>query len=100
MRRLLKPLVFLLCLAPLVKAVADGALGHLGANPIEKVLNRAGFWTLTLLMASLAATPLQRFFRFGWAVRVRRMVGLFAFFYGVLHFTIYLAIDQGFDWQA
>src|SRR5205823_6167218 len=49
---------------------------------------------------SLAATPLQRYLRWGWAVRVRRMVGLFAFFYGVLHFTIYLAIDQGFDWQA
>jgi sulfoxide reductase heme-binding subunit YedZ len=79
-----------------LEALAD----RLGANPIEALLNRMGFWTLTFLMASLACTPLKLFLKITWPLRIRRMVGLFAFFYGVLHFGTYLGLDQAFDWGA
>lgn len=96
-RRWLAPIVFLACLLPLAKLALDAAGGNLSANPIAEVMNRLGFWTLTLLLSSLAATPLKTFFGWTAQMRVRRMVGLFAFFYGALHFTTYLALDQAFD---
>jgi methionine sulfoxide reductase heme-binding subunit len=94
---LLRPLVFGACLLPLAKLAVDGARGELTANPIEAAMNRLGFWTLTLLLSSLAATPLKTLFGFTKPMRVRRMLGLFAFFYGVLHFVTYVALDQAFD---
>jgi methionine sulfoxide reductase heme-binding subunit len=94
---LLRPVVFLACLLPLLKLAVDGARDDLTANPIAEMMNRLGFWTLTLLLASLAATPLKTLFGFTKPMRVRRMLGLFAFFYATLHFTTYLALDQAFD---
>jgi sulfoxide reductase heme-binding subunit YedZ len=83
------------CLAPLAKLAVDAATGGLTANPVEAVLNRLGFWTFTLLCASLAATPLHDLTGLAWPVRQRRLLGLFAFAYATLHFLWYLAIDQG-----
>ena len=69
----------------------------LTANPIAEVMNRLGFWTLFFLLTSLAASPMKALFGWTFQMRVRRMVGLFAFFYASLHFTTYLALDQAFD---
>lgn len=98
-QRLLKPAVFAACLLPLAKVGLDAARGHLSANPIAETMNRLGFWTLTLLLASLAATPLKTLLRVTAGLRVRKMLGLFAFFYATLHFTTYLALDQAFDFD-
>jgi sulfoxide reductase heme-binding subunit YedZ len=94
---LLRPAVFAACLLPLVKLAVDGVRSDLTANPIAETMNRLGFWTLTLLLLSLAATPLKTLFGFTAPMRVRRMLGLFAFFYAVLHLMTYVAIDQTFD---
>lgn len=96
----MKTLVFVLALLPLFKLLADAWADQLGANPIENITHRTGFWTLTFLLISLAATPLRRLTGMLWPIRVRRMLGLFAFFYAVLHFATYLVLDQFFDWPA
>jgi sulfoxide reductase heme-binding subunit YedZ len=95
--RLLKAVTFVLACAPLAKIVADGLLGRLGANPIEMVLNRLGFWTLTLLTLSLVPTPAHDLLGLAWPVRIRRMLGLFAFSYATLHLLWYVGVDHLFD---
>ncbi len=100
-RRWLKPAVIVLCLVPLGKIGYDAFLGHgLGANPIAEILNRLGFWTLTLLTITLACTPVKRFIGWTWPLRLRRTLGVLTFTYAFLHFTTYLAIDQFFDLRA
>jgi sulfoxide reductase heme-binding subunit YedZ len=95
--RLTKTLIFLGALIPLArlgwKALHDG----LGANPIEVITHSTGDWTLILILATLSITPLRRITRQYWLIGVRRMIGLFAFFYGVLHFTTYIWLDKFFD---
>ena len=95
--RALKALVFAAACVPLAKIVLDLFTGGLGANPIEAVLNRLGFWTLTFVALSLVPTPAHDLLGLRWPVRIRRMVGLFAFAYASLHLTWYVAIDQGLD---
>jgi sulfoxide reductase heme-binding subunit YedZ len=95
--RLLKAATFALACVPLAKIVVDALLGRLGANPIEQVLDRLGFWTLTLLTLSLAPTPAHDLLGLAWPVRVRRMLGLFAFSYATLHLSWYVGVDQFFD---
>lgn len=95
--KLLKPAVFAASCLPLVKLAADALRDRLTANPIAEVLNRFGFWTLTFLTISLAISPAKTLFGFTQPMRVRRMVGLFAFAYAFLHFATYLALDQAFD---
>jgi sulfoxide reductase heme-binding subunit YedZ len=95
--RLVKAATFVVASIPLAKIVADGLLGRLGANPIEMVLNRLGFWTLTFLTLSLAATPAHDLLGLAWPVRVRRMLGLFAFSYATLHLLWYVGVDQLLD---
>jgi sulfoxide reductase heme-binding subunit YedZ len=94
----LKALLFLLALVPLVRLVFDGLTHNLGANPIEKITHVTGYWTLMLLMVALSVTPLRKITGWLWLVRLRRMVGLYAFFYACLHFLAYLVLDQFFDW--
>ncbi|MFM2005864.1 MAG: hypothetical protein RLZZ09_1519 [Pseudomonadota bacterium] len=94
----LKALIFLLALWPLAKLMILGFKDDLGANPIEKILRNTGFWTLTFLTITMAITPLRQLTQRVWLGRFRRMLGLFAFFYGVLHFSTYLVLDQFFDW--
>ena len=69
----------------------------LGANPIEKLLHELGLWGLRFLLITLAVTPLRRWTGWNWLVRFRRMLGLFAFFYILLHFVVYAVLDQGLD---
>ncbi|WP_150049882.1 MULTISPECIES: protein-methionine-sulfoxide reductase heme-binding subunit MsrQ [Methylomonas] len=92
--------VFVAALLPLAKLIGGGLTDALGANPIERITHDTGYWTLTFLMLTLSATPLRLLFGWYWPVRLRRMLGLFAFFYASLHFLIYLVLDQFFDWQA
>jgi sulfoxide reductase heme-binding subunit YedZ len=95
--RLTKLLVFPAALIPLArlgwKALHDG----LGANPIEVITHSTGDWTLILILTTLSITPLRRITRQYWLIGVRRMIGLFAFFYGTLHFLTYIWLDKFFD---
>lgn len=97
---LIKAAAFAAALIPLAKLVALGLMGQLGANPIEHITHATGWWTLTFLLLTLAVTPLRRIT--GWSSwgRLRRMLGLYAFFYACLHFLTYLVLDQFFDWPA
>jgi sulfoxide reductase heme-binding subunit YedZ len=95
--RLLAVATFALASAPLAKILADLGLDRLGANPIEAILDRLGFWTLVLLTASLVPTPAHDWLGLRWPVRVRRMLGLFAFGYATLHLLFYVGVDQGLD---
>jgi sulfoxide reductase heme-binding subunit YedZ len=96
--RYVKPSVFVLCLLPLLWGLWDVWQGNLGANPIEEITHRTGDWTLRFLLITLAVTPLRQWFGWGWLLRLRRMLGLYAFFYALLHFLTYLVLDQFFDW--
>jgi methionine sulfoxide reductase heme-binding subunit len=95
--RLLRAATFAAACIPLAKIVLDAAAGRLGANPIEMVLNRLGFWTLVFLTLSLAPTPARELFGVSWPVRIRRTLGLFAFSYATLHLLWYVGVDQFFD---
>jgi sulfoxide reductase heme-binding subunit YedZ len=87
------------CLAPLVVLGYRAATGDLTANPISFVTNWLGDWTLRILLASLAATPLRVLFRWSWPVTLRRLLGLFALFYATLHFSVWLVLDHFFAWR-
>src|ERR1700674_1310732 len=93
----LKPGLFVGALAPLTVMVFEAIQGTMGANPIAEVENVLGLSALVLLVASLACTPARRLFGWTWPARIRRQLGLFAFFYVSLHFLTYLLIDQGLD---
>lgn len=95
-----KPLVFVLCLLPLAWLVQGAATDALGANPAEALIRATGDWTLRLLCATLAITPVRIWLRQPALARFRRMLGLFAFFYGVLHFLCYAWLDMGLDATA
>jgi len=88
-----------LCLAPLALLGLRGLNQNLGANPIEFITHATGEWTLRLLLITLTITPLRKLAGLPELIRFRRMVGLFAFFYGSLHLTTYLWLDKFFDWQ-
>lgn len=94
-----KAVVWLLCLAPIGWLAADAATGRLGANPIEEAQLRTGWWTLVVLLASLAVTPLRRLTGWNRLVRFRRLLGLFAFAYATTHFLGYVVLDQWFAWR-
>ena len=93
----LKPVVFLACLIPLARLGWKALHAGLGANPIQVITFSTGTWTLTFLMITLSITPLRKLSRQYWLIQYRRMLGLFAFFYGCLHFTTYIWLDQFFD---
>jgi len=93
----LKLAIFPACLVPLALLFWKAATANLGANPIEAITHSTGDWTLRLLLVTLAITPLRRLTGQLWLIGLRRMVGLFAFFYGCLHFLTFIWLDQGFD---
>lgn len=97
-RRALAVLLWLGCLAPAGVLAWDAAHHGLGVNPITEVTHRTGRWTLILLLVTLGFTPLRRLTGWNGAIRWRRTVGLFAFFYAVLHFANYVVLDYFFDW--
>jgi sulfoxide reductase heme-binding subunit YedZ len=92
-----KPPLFLLCLAPLGWLLWRAWQQDLGANPIELITHSTGQWTLRFLAVTLAVTPLRKLSGLSRLIRVRRMLGLFAFFYGCLHLLTYVWLDQFFD---
>jgi sulfoxide reductase heme-binding subunit YedZ len=94
-----KPLVFLLCLTPLGLLVWRALSDGLGANPVEAIVHFTGSWALRLLLVTLAVTPLRRLSGQPWLIRFRRMLGLFAFFYALLHFAAYLILDRALVWE-
>jgi sulfoxide reductase heme-binding subunit YedZ len=91
--------LWVLCLSPALWLGFGAATDGLGANPIEEITHRTGWWALFLLTITLAITPARRLAgKPGW-VRYRRLIGLFAFFYATLHFLTYLVLDQFFGWS-
>jgi sulfoxide reductase heme-binding subunit YedZ len=93
----LKPGLFIGALAPLGVMIAEAIGGTLGANPVAQVENWLGLSALVLLVASLVCTPARRLFSWTWPARIRRQLGLFAFFYASLHVLTYLFVDQSLD---
>ena len=99
-RRVLKPLVWTASLAPLAYLTWGVVTDNLGANPISEITLGTGDWTLRFITITLAVTPLRRLTGWNDLIKFRRLVGLFAFFYGTLHFITYLWLDQFFDVTA
>lgn len=95
-----KAALFTLALLPLAWYALGIARDSLGANPIEAFTRGMGTWALNFLMVTLTATPLRRLSGWSWPLRLRRMLGLFCFFYASVHLTTYLWLDQFFDWHA
>ena len=95
--RLTKVTIFMAALIPLLRLGWKALHGGLGANPIEVITHSTGDWTLIFILTTLSVTPLRRLTRQYWLIGVRRMVGLFAFFYGTLHFLTYIWLDKFFD---
>jgi len=89
-----KPAVWLICLAPAALLISDGFTDNLTANPVEKITNTTGIWTLRLVVATIAITPLRWLTGWNQLIQYRRAVGLFAFFYGTLHFMTYFVLDH------
>jgi sulfoxide reductase heme-binding subunit YedZ len=98
--RALKAMVFIACLGPVSVLTWKGFHQQLGANPVDVITRSTGKWTLTFLLITLSITPLRKLANAPWLVRLRRMLGLFAFFYGTLHLTTYIWLDKFFDVQA
>jgi sulfoxide reductase heme-binding subunit YedZ len=96
----LKPAILVGGLVPLATIVLRGVRGELGSDPIAQALNQLGLVALIFLIAALACTPLKIIAGVTWPLRIRRMLGLLAFFYASLHVTTYVAVDQRFDWSA
>jgi sulfoxide reductase heme-binding subunit YedZ len=95
-----KPLLFVAALLPLASLVYGAWADTLGANPAEALIRSSGDWTLRLLCLTLAVTPLRQATQWHALARLRRMLGLFAFFYAVLHFLCFAWLDMGLDLQA
>lgn len=72
---------------------------NLGVNPVETLTHETGEWSLRFLLITLCITPLRRLTHINWLIKLRRMLGLYAFFYALLHFITYIWLDQFFDWQ-
>lgn len=100
---IVKPIVFIACLIPLAILIARafGISGMtLGANPVEELLHELGLWALRFLLLTLAITPLRDLIGKPWPLMLRRMIGLFAFFYVLLHFLVWLVVDQELYWSG
>jgi sulfoxide reductase heme-binding subunit YedZ len=91
--RMFKAAAFVLAALPAVVLAVDGLRGNLTADPIEDITHRTGWWALTLLMITLAVTPIRRLTGWNQVVQMRRMLGLFAFFYVALHLLTYVVLD-------
>jgi sulfoxide reductase heme-binding subunit YedZ len=98
-RTVLKTGVWIVCLLPLAVLAHRAYTGDLGANPISFVTNWLGQWTFRLLLASLALTPIRVLSGMSWQISLRRLLGLFAFFYACLHFNVWIVVDHFFNWD-
>ena len=95
--RAVKVLAFAVCLAPACMLTWKGFHADLGANPIDVITRSTGKWTLTFLLITLSVTPLRKLSGLSWLISFRRMLGLFAFFYGSLHLMTYVWLDKFFN---
>jgi len=93
-----KPILFTVCLVPFIVLVIGAVNNSLGTNPVETMTHETGEWTLRFLLLTLMITPLRRLSGKSWLIKLRRMLGLYAFFYACLHFITYIWFDQYFDW--
>lgn len=93
----LKAALFLVCLTPLARLSWYGYSNQLGPNPIEFITRSLGTWTLIFLLITLTITPLRNLSGWFWLIKLRRMAGLFTFFYALLHFITYIWLDQFFS---
>jgi len=98
-RVLLKAAVWGVCLFPLALLLYQFQTDNFGANPIDYLTRTLGRWTIRILLASLAMTPLRLLFGVSWPISLRRLLGLFAFFYVCLHFAVWIVVDHFFDWE-
>jgi sulfoxide reductase heme-binding subunit YedZ len=98
--KLLKPIIFLICLMPLARLIWLGVADSLGANPIELITRSTGTWALVFLCITLAMTPLRLITGLVVWIKLRRMLGLFCFFYACMHFSIWFWLDQNLDLQS
>ena len=99
LRRIAKAKVFAICLVPFAWLVWEFFHGQLGVNPIQTLLRELGDWALRFLLIGLAITPVRVVTGWGEPMHYRRMIGLFTFFYAVLHLSSYIGLDQFFDWR-
>lgn len=99
-RRVVKPLVYLACLAPLSLLLYDFYRDELGANPVETITNTTGIWTLRFIVITIAITPLRWATGVNQLIHYRRALGLFAFFYGSLHFLTYFILDHQMQFEG
>ncbi len=97
-RFVIKPVLFSVCLVPLLVLIIGTVNNTLGTNPVETMTHETGEWALRFLLMTLAITPLRRLSGQSWLIKLRRMLGLYAFFYASLHFMTYIWFDQYFDW--
>ena len=95
----IKPILFTVCLVPFIALVIGAVNNTLGTNPVETMTHETGEWTLRFLLLTLMITPLRRLSGKSWLIKLRRMLGLYAFFYACLHFITYIWFDQYFDWM-
>lgn len=95
----IKALLFVLALIPLVRLIWLGMNDNLTANPIEFIERSTGTWALIILLITLSMTPIRLMTGITWQIQLRRMMGLFMFFYACLHFTTYIWLDHWFDWS-
>ena len=93
-----KLILHFLCWLPLVRLIIAWYRDDLTANPIEFLTHSTGTWTLVILLASLSITPLRKIKALNWIIKFRKLLGLYAFLYVCLHFTIYIVLDHFFDW--
>jgi sulfoxide reductase heme-binding subunit YedZ len=98
-RWIFKPILFLVCLLPFAMLVYGALNETLGVNPVETMTHETGEWTLRFLLITLLVTPLRKITGANWLIKLRRMLGLFVFFYACLHFITYIWFDQYFDWM-
>lgn len=96
----IKVFIFFACLLPVIRLTWLGIHNNLTANPIEFVERSTGFWALFILLATLSLTPVRVISGRVWQLQLRRMLGLFMFFYACLHITTYMWLDYSFDWSA
>ena len=94
-----KPFVFILCLWPLGIIILDIYYNNLGAEPVKKIMNHFGEWTLIFICLTLTMSPLKRITNLSFWIKFRRMLGLFVFFYATVHLLTYIGLDYRFDWD-
>ena len=99
MKKYLKPGVFILSTFPFLLILYKIFFNKLGPEPVKEITHFTGEWTLIFICLTLSMSPLKRFTNFTFWVKIRRMLGLFVFFYATLHLLTYVVIDYRFDWQ-